>query len=67
MCNTWGGSSYSGEPIQQELCDYSLDSDCTTEHVGGEKRIKVLTNQIRDEEEYIFRIGLLSSQVNGIF
>ena len=32
-----------------------------------EKSIKVLTNKIRDEEEYIFRIGLLRSQVNGIF
>src|SRR5258707_3098958 len=60
MCNIWGGSSYSGEPILQELCDYNLDPDYTTEHVA-EKRIKVLTNKIRYEEEYIFRVRLLSS------
>ena len=65
MCNIWGGSSYSEEPIPRELCEYSLGPR-TAEHVT-ENRKKVLTNKIRDKEEYIFRVGLLSSQVNGIF
>src|ERR1700677_4201604 len=46
MCNISGGSSYSEEPIPRELCAYSLDPDCTTEH-AGEKRINELTNKIR--------------------